>query len=210
MTSLKNFNLQHSYIFPFQTISIYFPIFLFISLFLSPLSLSAQSNNHIFGIVTDSLTGEALIGATVAELSSNKATATNNYGYYSLPTTSANPTVQISSMGYNTLSMVINVEANTQTNIKLQPANLQLEEAMVVGKRTSVASPSLGTITFTKENIEYLRNKNIFGEPFLKYLENFKFESAGLYFRVGAKHLAKILREARMLQVFAGNVDADW
>jgi nicotinate phosphoribosyltransferase len=34
----------------------------------------------------------------------------------------------------------------------------------------------LQNLTFTEENIEYLRNKNVFGEPFLDYLRDFKFE----------------------------------
>lgn len=33
----------------------------------------------------------------------------------------------------------------------------------------------LSTLKFTKEDIEYLRGKNLFNEEFLKYLENFKF-----------------------------------
>lgn len=34
----------------------------------------------------------------------------------------------------------------------------------------------LTNLTFTKEDIEYLRNKNLFSDKFLDYLENFKFE----------------------------------
>lgn len=34
----------------------------------------------------------------------------------------------------------------------------------------------LTNLTFTKEDIEYLRNKNLFSDKFLNYLENFKFE----------------------------------
>ena len=73
------------------------------------ISISAQSNSQIFGIVTDSVSGEVVIGATVLELSSGRVTATNNYGYYSLIVNSNVPSLQISSIGYNTFKMEVNI-----------------------------------------------------------------------------------------------------
>ncbi len=128
------------------------------------ISISAQSNSQIFGIVTDSVSGEVVIGATVLELSSGRVTATNNYGYYSLVVNSNVPSLQISSIGYNTFKMEVNISSNNQINVKLSPQAVLLDEASVMGQNHGQSSSdALGKLSLTKEKIE--RIPVFLGEP---------------------------------------------
>ena len=55
-----------------------------LSALLFAVALSAIAQRHsVSGYVTDSATGEALIGATVFIQELNKGVPSNNYGYYS-------------------------------------------------------------------------------------------------------------------------------
>lgn len=84
--------------------------FIKLSLLLLPILLNGQTGN-IFGFVTDSSDGEALIGANVFLRETGQGMATDKNGYYVLQNISFGTyTLQISYVGYKTLKQELIIE----------------------------------------------------------------------------------------------------
>ncbi len=90
----------------------------------------------ISGFVTDSSSGEKLIGAYVFDAKKNIGTSTNNYGFYSLtlPTDTANLT--ISYVGYRAVNKFILSKQNVSINVPLQQM-LTLKTTTISATRNS-------------------------------------------------------------------------
>ncbi|TGE06584.1 TonB-dependent receptor [Hymenobacter fodinae] len=84
------------------------------------------------GQVLDSA-GKPVIGATVVEKGTNNGTATGNDGRFTLRTRSANPRLQVSSIGY--ASQEITADGG-EVSIRLADASTGLGEVQVVGSRS--------------------------------------------------------------------------
>lgn len=89
-----------------------FITFLFIAI---PIIVTAQIT--ISGYVSDSISGEKLIGANIFEIKEKRGISTNNYGFYSLNLASSSDSLNlaISFVGYKTL--VISVSGNNTQRI---------------------------------------------------------------------------------------------
>ncbi|RKR84824.1 TonB-dependent receptor-like protein [Mucilaginibacter gracilis] len=94
--------------------------------------LRAQSKLTISGIVKDSTTGEALIGATI-KTGQNGGVITNSYGFYSLTVSPNTYTVLVSYIGYKTKPIPVNIDKNTRLDIELTADNA-LSEINVTAK----------------------------------------------------------------------------
>ncbi|WP_207421436.1 TonB-dependent receptor [Desertivirga brevis] len=132
-------------------------LFLLASLFMMlPCQLSAQLKYTIKGVIKDSVSGETLIGASVRILEENKGTSTNTYGFYSISTGSGELTIQISYIGYRTLSKKINVLANQNLNFELAPTS-QLREVVINSQssKEQIIRPQMG---LDKLNMEGVKN----------------------------------------------------
>ena len=92
----------------------------------APQAMSTQLTN-VSGIVTDE-NGEPVIGATVSEIGTTRATATDINGRFNLRA-SGNGKIQISYVGYKTVT----VNPGTNINVKLTEDNALLDEVVVVG-----------------------------------------------------------------------------
>jgi len=101
-------------------------------------SLSAQSIT-ISGHITDAVTGETLISASVFEQLTGKGTVSNSYGFYSLtlPVTTVN--LRFSYVGYGQKYLTLTLKHDTVLNIKLEPSNT-LNEVTVLGGSTPGAA----------------------------------------------------------------------
>lgn len=112
-------------------------------------SVHAQKKVTISGYVTDSETGETLIGAAV--LSGPKTgSITNNFGYYSLTIPAGETTLQYSYVGYSDVMMQMNLQRDTLINISLSLSET-LQAAKVTGRSSTrseagIASTYLGSI----------------------------------------------------------------
>ena len=95
------------------------------------LSSYAQSKYEISGIITDSETGEKLVGVTIYDVTSKKGTVTNKVGYYSLELSKGNYKLLYSYLGYNNTTKNISLSKNTTLNISLQPSAEQIDEVVV-------------------------------------------------------------------------------
>ncbi len=110
---------------------------LFLTFFLIiSLSLFASSKHTISGTITDATTGESLIGTsiTVKDLPSTGVT-TNAYGYFSLTLPDAKYTFVISYLGYEIITLPVNLNENKVMNFKLKPNSQQLNDVEITAQR---------------------------------------------------------------------------
>lgn len=115
-------------------------IFMLTALFVC-LSMYAQQTKTISGIVTDSSTGETLIGVSVSEPGTSNGTMTDLDGSYTLNV--AGDKVLFSYVGYTSQTITVNNSGNI--NIKLN-SNTDLDEVIVVGYGTQRKSDLTGSI----------------------------------------------------------------
>lgn len=125
----------------------------------------AQTKFTLSGIITDMVTGETMIGATVAvkELS-GVVTSCNEYGFYSLTLPQGSYTLIISYMGYDAITKQISLTTNLKTDFKLSPKSKTLNEVMVTAekKNESVTNTDVGV---TKLEMKEIRKIPVlFGE----------------------------------------------
>src|SRR5688572_22205179 len=95
-------------------------ILLFIPLLLSA-SVFSQNKFTINGYVKDSLTGETLIGSTIAVKNRSTGITSNQYGFYSLTLTEGTYTFICSYIGYQTKTEEIKLDKNTEFNFEMSP-----------------------------------------------------------------------------------------
>ena len=124
----------------------------------------AQDSYIVNGIVTDSLSGESLIGVTVKFSNrTQNGTSTNAYGFFSYKLTSGVYTMTVSYIGYRTIVSTITVESDKRMNLTLVPENSIGEIVVTAEKRNdNLLGPQMG---LTKINLSEIRNVPvIFGE----------------------------------------------
>lgn len=98
---------------------------------------NAQPKYTLSGTITDSQTGEALIGANIYITSIQKGTTTNTYGYYSITLPSVDSMgVVFSYVGYKPQIKKIYFRQNIELDIRLQLSNDLLDEIVVEAQRS--------------------------------------------------------------------------
>ncbi|MCR5193662.1 MAG: TonB-dependent receptor [Bacteroidales bacterium] len=103
--------------------------------------MTRGQSHTISGIVTDSSSGETLIGAAVMDMRSGKGVLTNAQGRYSLTLKSDSVTLRISYMGYKTVTDAILLKSNIKLNYKLI-SSIELKTVVVRGERIDNAKSS--------------------------------------------------------------------
>jgi len=151
---LHSFLIKTTVFKPYQCIYTYGLILL---LGLLPSTLSAQNSKlTISGTVKDSLTGEALIGATIKmEQQGKVGVVTNGYGYYSLSVDAGSYTLYVSYIGYQTIALKVNISKSIKLNIEINASN-SLNEVTVTGgtrKNENVLSPQMGVNKLSMSDI---------------------------------------------------------
>ncbi len=108
------------------------------------------------GIVKDANTGETLIGAVVSEKDTERATSTNNYGFYSIVLEAGERIVTFSYLGYETQTKTISLKESMKNDIELIPNQNALQEVVVSGvqRNKNVRSPKMGSFKFSMEEIK--------------------------------------------------------
>jgi hypothetical protein len=120
---------------------------LFVVALLLPVLTHAQAKYTISGTIKDAQTGESLIGATITTTElKEKGVVSNDYGFYSLSLPEGDYNLQLSYIGYKTVSIQIAMHANKTINQTLSPDNA-LREVVVTGtSRASenISNPQMG------------------------------------------------------------------
>ncbi|MBD0256017.1 MAG: TonB-dependent receptor [Cytophagales bacterium] len=132
---------------------------LFPLLFLVPASLPAQT---VSGYVTDSTSGEALVGAALHETGSQRGTVSNKYGFYSLSLPGTGGQLTVSYLGYRTATFRLQAGRDTVLHVKLAGAAQALPEVTVTDKLGQQEAP-LGLLNLPVERLKSV--PVLFGEP---------------------------------------------
>jgi hypothetical protein len=99
------------------------------------LSSRAQSMYTISGSVRDSLTGEAVIGATVLATPSNAGTVTNAYGFYSMTLTPSEYVLTVRYLGYTATLRPVQLRKNLKMDFRIMESAELLDEIVVTSDR---------------------------------------------------------------------------
>ena len=142
-----------SIFFRFSTIALFFLFFGFFN----PTNISAQENVTISGYVKDQANGETLIGATVYLKEIGKGATTNVYGFYSISVPPENYSLEVSYLGFNKLSLNVNLNENQKLNLEMVEESSDIEEIVVVAERedqnvtnNEISTQKLGIATIQK------------------------------------------------------------
>ncbi len=99
--------------------------------FVLPLSIFSQDKFTLRGTISDSNTNETLIGVTVLIEELQTGTSTNEYGFFSITLPEANYTIQISYLGYKTITRLVNLNQNLNLNFSMEESSESLNEIVI-------------------------------------------------------------------------------
>ena len=91
----------------------------------------SQERYTLNGYITDSESGESLIGATVYINQISSGTITNPYGFYSITLDEGNYDVDFRYIGYQTISRKVELSTNLKIDIELLSSDIELESVVI-------------------------------------------------------------------------------
>ena len=144
----------------FLSISCFF-LFFFTCFF-----INAQSGFIVKGVVIDSITGLPLNAATIKIDGGYHTALSNSKGFFQLPTKQQNPTIHVSSMGYNEKSITLNLieSSKEEVTILLASKSVELEEVVtryVKKKYVKKNNPAVELIKKVIDKKDELRSDNL-------------------------------------------------
>lgn len=118
----------------------------FLFLLFAGISVSAQKNYTVNGYISDSVSGETIIGATITI--DGKAINSNQYGFYSLTLPEGTYDLTVSHVSYITTSYKIQLDQNLQRNFLLLSHSAALNEVIVYSRKRdgNVRNAQMGKI----------------------------------------------------------------
>ena len=100
-------------------------------------SITAAAQKHtISGYITDSASSEPLIGVAVIDGLTGSGTVSSNSGYYSITLPDGERTLSIEYLGYENISIQVNLVGNQVLDIKLKEVGTMLSGAVVTSSRS--------------------------------------------------------------------------
>ena len=130
---------------------------LFLILILIPFGVFSQKYT-LSGYIKDSETGEDMIGAGILIKELKQGTITNTYGFFSISLPKGTYTVEISFIGYNTITKTIKLDKDVRLNLNMPPQSITTKEVVVSAKRedNNIRSSRMSTIELPVEKIKQL------------------------------------------------------
>lgn len=118
----------------------------------------------ISGHISDSNTGEMLIGATVYVEQLQTGTVSNLYGYYAISLPPGDYTLTYSYIGYQNLTKTLALNQDVTLEVELSATKQQLEEVVITGERLdkNVSSAEMSVIKIQSKTIKEI--PALFGE----------------------------------------------
>ncbi len=111
----------------------------------------------VSGTVTDSETGELVVGATVYVEAHERGVSTNQYGYYSLTLPRDSVNMVVSHVAYLTQRLIYSPQDALVLNISLVPTTLSLRELEVAAPAESVLQTTqISGVTIPVQDVENL------------------------------------------------------
>jgi hypothetical protein len=129
----------------------------FLVLFLALSSfITAQEKFTLSGTITDSQSNETLIGVNILVPKSQTGTVTNEYGFYSLTLPAGTYAIQISYLGYKTISETIVFNDDITKNYKLTESTESLDEVLIEEdvERLNIKKPQMSVNSLSIKTIK--------------------------------------------------------
>ncbi len=133
--------------------------FLLVLLLVNLSVLQAQEKFTISGVVSDTTTGETLLGATVYISGTSTGTVTNQYGFYSLTTTAGQKEIVFSYLGYKTVMDSVKLTSNLTINKALGESSDELDEVVITAKdkeRLDIKSAQMSSTNLKAKSIKQI------------------------------------------------------
>ncbi|MBU2920407.1 TonB-dependent receptor [Winogradskyella psychrotolerans] len=127
-----------------------------LSLLLSAFSLQAQEKFTLSGKVTDILSNETLIGVNIIIPELQTGSVTNEYGFYSITLPEGSYSIQISYLGFKTISETITLTNNLTKNYQLEEAAESLDEVILTDdiERLNIKKPQMSVNSLSIKTIK--------------------------------------------------------
>lgn len=137
---------------------------LFFSLLLSCIPLWAQETLVINGVVKDAQNNETLAGVNILFPELQTGTVTNDYGFYSIKVPAGRHNMEVSYLGYQSVSQRIDVQNDMNLNFQLSTAAQDLEEVVITGdsERLNIRKPEMSVNKLEIATIQ--KQPVVFGE----------------------------------------------
>ncbi|TCK64741.1 outer membrane receptor protein involved in Fe transport [Winogradskyella wandonensis] len=119
---------------------------------------SAQNKYTLSGIVSDSKTTETLIGVNVIVPELKNGTMTNEYGFYSLTLEEGTYDIQISYLGFKTITETIDLTSDKTINFKLVESAESLDEIVITEdiEKLNIRKPQMSVNSLSIKTIKQL------------------------------------------------------
>lgn len=99
---------------------------------------SAAQKYTVSGYLTDAASGESLISAALVEQISGLGAVSNNYGFYTLTLPSGEVSLEYSYIGYEPMTMSLQLTRDTLIHVALRPSAEFLSGATVTASRSEI------------------------------------------------------------------------
>ena len=120
--------------------------------------LEAQDKFTLSGIVTDINTTETLIGVNVVIPELQAGTMTNEYGFYSITLEEGTYQLQISYLGFKTITQTLELNADKTLNFKLEESAESLDEIIITEdvEKLNIKKPQMSVNSLSIKTIKQL------------------------------------------------------
>ena len=129
---------------------------IFLFFFLSTIIAGAQEKFTLSGTVSETATGETLIGVNVIIPELQSGTITNEYGFYSITLPKGNYEVYYSSIGFRTKKESVTLTENIKLNFSLEEASEELDEVIIKAdiEKLNIRKPQMSVNTLSAGTIK--------------------------------------------------------
>ena len=132
-------------------------IFLLLSLFFTLQNFS-QEKFTLSGTIDDKLNNETLIGVNIIIPELQTGATTNEYGFYSITLPKGSYEVQISYLGYTTISQTIDLSKNQTLNYSLEESSETLDDIVITKnvEKISLRKPQMSVNSLSIKTIKQM------------------------------------------------------
>lgn len=123
----------------------------------------------IKGLVTDSVSGEALPYVSLILEGTTTGTTTDLDGNFLLNSPSRVRTLVVSYLGYNQKKITVNLNRTNDLKIQLAPSSIELDEVIIKPGRERYSRRDNPAVTFIKNAIEHRDSNDPRNHPFFTY-----------------------------------------
>ena len=119
-------------------------------------NLEAQEKFTLSGIITDNLSNETLIGVNIIIPALQTGTMTNEYGFYSITLPSGTYEIQISYLGFTTITETITLTSDLNKGYKLKEAAESLDEVVITEniEKLNIKKPQMSVNSLSIKTIK--------------------------------------------------------